>query len=312
MRLSGLASAAVLAATGFCVVATAAVPCLAQVPAASVPPDVVKTKDGSMYRGTILELVAGDHVVLQTPSGETKRFPMAEVASVNSGVATSPVDTSAQRAPPPPNEARVHFVSATPGADLYIRTGEATVSGYVWGRYPGLYSGVVQQYQRVCASPCDTTLPAGPQRLALGYEGRSPVETGEAVAVEGPTSLKGTYVDRQGARVAGWVILGLSLAAGTAMLTVAAIQAAPQPCNGSGTEFSCPGPQPANGGLIGAGVATALIGTIVSLVLVLQHDSATIDVGPLTEGLGPVTWRREADARVGPFELSGPGLTARL
>jgi hypothetical protein len=293
----------------------ATTPCLAEVPAASVPPDVVKTKDGSIYRGTILELVAGDHVVLQTPSGETKRFPMSDVASVNTGVATSPVDTSATRTqtPAPPNGARVHFESATPGADLYIRTGEATVTGYAWGRYPGVYSGVVQQYERVCASPCDTTLPAGPQRLALGYEGRGPVETGEAIAVEGPTSLKGTYVDRRGVRIGGWIVFGLSLAASTTMLTVALIQSVPPPCSGSGTSFSCPSSASSvNGGLLGASVATGLIGIVVSLVMVLQHDSASIDVSPLTQGLGPITGRREADARVGPFELSGSGVTARF
>jgi hypothetical protein len=40
-------------------------------------PDVVKLKDGSLYRGTIVELVAGDHVDLRLPSGETKHWPMA-------------------------------------------------------------------------------------------------------------------------------------------------------------------------------------------------------------------------------------------
>jgi hypothetical protein len=51
--------------------------------AASAPgalADVVKLKDGSLFRGTITALVAGDHVDLLLLSGETRQFTMSEVA----------------------------------------------------------------------------------------------------------------------------------------------------------------------------------------------------------------------------------------
>ena len=45
----------------------------------STPLDVVVLQDGSMFRGTISELVANDHVVIILVSGESKRFASSAV-----------------------------------------------------------------------------------------------------------------------------------------------------------------------------------------------------------------------------------------
>jgi hypothetical protein len=62
--------------------------CRAQEPAPAtnaapptVPPDVVETKKGDVYRGTIIERVRGDHVVLLLPSGESRRFDTSDIVS---------------------------------------------------------------------------------------------------------------------------------------------------------------------------------------------------------------------------------------
>ena len=55
-------------------------------------------KNGDIYRGTIIELVRGDHIVLLLPSGESRRFDTADVVSAGAVRYDRPPE-EAQRAP---------------------------------------------------------------------------------------------------------------------------------------------------------------------------------------------------------------------
>jgi hypothetical protein len=312
MRLAALASAAVFAAAAFCAVTSASAPCLAQTAAADVPPDVIRLKDGAVYRGTILEYLPGDYLVMQTASGETKRFALADVVSMSAGTTTGSVDLSAAQplATVRAQATPLHFVAPSPGTDLFIRTSESTVGGIAWGQAPSVYSGTVRMYEHICAAPCDATLPAGQHRLALAYRGGDPVEADGAVTLSGPATVTGTYLDRRGVRTAGWVVLGATLGAGALTLIASATVTTKESCP---PEVSpCSAQSAPNVAVLTAGIAVMAVGTLVGMILVSQGDGAVVEVTPATQGLGPLTHRREADVRVGPFELAGPGLTARF
>jgi hypothetical protein len=56
-------------------------------------------KNGDIYRGTIIELVRGDHVVLLLPSGESRRFDTSDVASAGPVRYYRPPDDESERDP---------------------------------------------------------------------------------------------------------------------------------------------------------------------------------------------------------------------
>jgi hypothetical protein len=68
-----------------------------------------------------------------------------------------------------------------------------------------------------CEPPCAMRLRPGTYRLALQREGEDPVGP-VRVRVEGTSVLRGEYVSRRGARIAGWVILTLHTIVGALSL----------------------------------------------------------------------------------------------
>ena len=243
-----------------------------------------------MYRGTILELLVGDHVDLRLASGELKRFAMSDVAYAGPSTDAAPAPAPPTPPPPPPPPppapqplvtldappAKLHLEATGPDVDFHIRTGEGTVTGFAYlGRYFGGYNAVAQDYEHICTAPCDATLPAGTHRLALSQGGHSPVEPSEPVTVTGPATVRGTYDSRQGVRIGGWILLGTSLAGMTGLM-LASLQTT-QVCPSS----VCVTESSINGPLMGAGVAVGVVGSLVSAILILQRDTATIEVVPL-------------------------------
>jgi hypothetical protein len=151
----------------------------ATAPAVSIS-DVVKLKNGAIFRGTILELVPNDHVDLKTASGETKRFPMSDVAYA--GVSDTP-------SPPPPpraaeatrplvtvsaTEVPVHFVGDSSDIAFHLRTGDATATN-------GRAYIVASSYTKICEAPCDAKIASGKYRFAVSQGGGQPIEMGAAL-----------------------------------------------------------------------------------------------------------------------------------
>src|SRR5271165_265503 len=142
---------------GLVALACVSVPITASSPAHAQPAalgDEVKLKDGSVFRGTITELVPKDHVDLQLANGQTKRFSSADVAYA--GPARRPPPAAGGGEAPHPHGIDVKVVANDDDVQLLIRTGQGEVEGAAWG-YNGAvaYEGVSRAYGIVCTAPCD-------------------------------------------------------------------------------------------------------------------------------------------------------------
>src|SRR5258706_12993919 len=127
---------------------------------AQTPPDQVMLTNGGMLRGTIIENMPGDHVTIQLPTGETRRFAAAEVQSAGPAQASSPVMQAptgpAQQLPPAPYvppqvqmqpTVTLHVTADRPRVSLHRMTGSSVVA--VWtGR--GVGTGIVESFELMC------------------------------------------------------------------------------------------------------------------------------------------------------------------
>ncbi len=260
----------------------------------ATPPDIVKLKNGSLYRGTVMELVAGDHVDVRLPSGETKRFPVSDVDYAGAASAAPGAAPAPPAAPPPPRPlvtidaraAKIHFEATSPDTDFHIRTEDVTVEGSGWGWGRGFYgfasTAQAKGYAHICAAPCDATMPVGRYRLALSQAGKKPIEPDGPVTIDGPTTVQGKYVSYAGTRGAGWGLFALSLAVGMGIVLYAVANPS-QNCSSSANAFGGGGsfcsPQP-DTGLVTAGTVIGILGPLLSLAFILQHDRAYISTTP--------------------------------
>jgi hypothetical protein len=282
--------------------------------AASTPPDIVKLKDGSLYRGTIMALVAGDYVEVRLPSGDTKRFAMREVTYAGaasdqpkSGASAEPAVRTLGRQDT--KSAKVHFESDTPDSNFHIRTGEATLVGWA-GR--GAFTALAHSYDNICAPPCDATLPIGQHRLAFSTRGRAPIEAEDALTIEGPSTVKAAYVDNAGTRVAGLIVYGVSFAVGTMMIVASAERHTPD-CTGQSIARSCVDTSaPVDGGLLWGGVAVLGLGAILGSVLAFQRDHVILEVTPMAAAVRSPALARREDAWVLPEAAGASGLALRV
>jgi hypothetical protein len=261
--------------------------------------------------------VTGDHVELRLASGESRRFAMVDVAYAGAAAdqpGAAPQTSTGERpfVTVDASEARIHFESTTPDTDLHVRTEEETVSGLAWGgRGPTVYAAVARGYLRICGAPCDATLPAGTHRLALSFKGRSPVEPAGAVTIDGSSTLRGTYVDRRAAREGGWALLGIAVAAGTALMVAGELHAT-QDCSSESFTGSCISEPAPSGSLIAAGVAVTALGTLTGLALALQHDGAIIEVVPVATGPASPPLARREGAWLASGAAAPSGLAVRV
>jgi|GEM_PF-1564698 len=264
--------------------------------------DEVKLRDGSIYRGTIVEFVPSDHVDLLLPNGQTKRFNMADVAYEGAAPTPAPPAPPAEPTTPPPaptpavpqpavtvrtGKVDVHVTSDQDDVTLLYPTGQsdfdAVGAGY---RSVVAISGMARNYEIVCTAPCDAQLPAGEHRLALSLHGGRGVEAAEPVHLDGPSTMRVHYESRVGMRALGWVLLAGSVVAGT-ILVVDASTKTQSSCAGSFTGAGGAGgcaqptqmPAPDMGEMIGGLVVTA-VGSLLSLVFILQRDKAHIEIVP--------------------------------
>lgn len=251
----------------------------ATAPAAAT--DVVRLKSGGLLRGTISELVPGDTVTIVTVSGQTRAFPMAEVeyagpASEAPTKAAPPAEVPPAEAPRPESknkpyvtvhaaEAHLHLESTPPGLTFHRQSGSATAITY--GKYGGFTEA--ESYERLCTAPCDITLPAGTETLAVSRSGRTPVVAGPVTFPAGNSRLNGTLQSRLGLRIAGYVIAGVSGAAGLTLMLVGGTRGATDINNNEGPDMT----------LVLAGGGLMLGGVLVGTILAVQRDRASIQVG---------------------------------
>ncbi len=290
--------------------------------------DVVKLKDGSLFRGLILENVVGDHVAMKTATGDVRSFPAADVvyAGPASAQPAPPPVATPEGAPPPapapmgPPQAlvtldapaiKLHFEATAPDTDFHLRTGDSVISGVAaTSRGAAAFSGSAQNYAHICTAPCDATLPKGTHRLALS-QGQEPVETDHPVVIDGAATLRGTYESHQGQRIAGWVLFGTAIPLGT-LAIILGVTHEGEDCSNQFSDGYCPTKSEPDGALMAGGAVLLIAGGITGLVLGLHRDTSTIEVVPFG---APVPTSPVARAtRVGGWLAPGrgaPGLALR-
>jgi hypothetical protein len=135
-------------------------------PRPPAPEDVVTVNDGSVWRGHITEMIAGDHVTIQMASGQQARIRWDAIARVDragsapaAAAAGAPPSSATEPAPAGPN-VRLHI-----DAEVGVRLERVLPRGTRGGRY-----------KTVCYSPCDQEVPAGDTyRISgSGVRGSSP------------------------------------------------------------------------------------------------------------------------------------------
>jgi hypothetical protein len=183
------------------------------------------------------------------------------------GAATAPPQPSAtsERVP-------VHLDATEPDITYSVRSGSATIVGVAGGH---AVAALAHGYTELCTAPCNASLPAGTQHLALSKGGGAPVEPEAPVSLSGPVQIHGDYHDRKGTRIAGVVTMVLGGVTGTLLMVTASKPS--QDCS-TGTCVTLP---KIDDGQVAAGILVLSASAVLGIALVLQHDSAEISVVPL-------------------------------
>lgn len=226
-------------------------------PPAQTGPDVVYLKDGGMIRGTIVEVVPGNHASVQLADGRvaTIRWDMVDHIDRGTG-AKPPLPTTPLPAAgtPPPAVAMVN-VHIDADGDVIL---EQQVTG---GRWAG------GEWRDVCQAPCDMSLPTNTM-YRVGGPG---VRSSRPFSIEGRDgkAVLEVHAASSGAFVGGIVLVSLGPLAIIVGSLVALVGAAENStCSitlgGSGTCGSSSGDGLVAGGLVtmGVGVAATIVGGV--------------------------------------------------
>ena len=279
--------------------------------------DVVKLKDGSLFRGTITALVAGDHIDLLLPSGQTRQFAMSEVAYAGPApsaapAAPAPVTSSGPVEPAYTVTGRkvaVHVEADEPGTQLLVKAGQGVVSGvgYSFGGGAFVYGGRVMDYAALCSAPCDLGMPVGTHHLALS-RGSGGVLAVDPVEIEQASTLKAHIESRKGIRVAGLLILTAGVVGGLVLIgTSISDQTTCDP------GFGCSTTREVDSTRFGIGLAVLSVSTIAGIVMLVMHDKASIEVVPSAAARLPLSPGHTGDGAVATPASpdSVPGMTLR-
>jgi hypothetical protein len=226
--------------------------------------DVVLTKQGRMVRCTILELVPHDHITVETALGETLSFSIEEVvyagpasgapvALHDGGPASAPSEVPAEA---PEVGVAVRFSGSPEGVTFFLKTDTTigSASGLASGHFVTV-DAAASSFRVICAAPCEQRLEPGTYNLAIGVDGKEPIE-GPPVTVAGEGEVHGEWISNHARRTGGLVTLVGGGLVGLVLTGVAKEQD--------------------DGGLFLGGLGTILASFTVGLVLGLTPDDGRI------------------------------------
>jgi hypothetical protein len=183
-------------------------------------------------------------------------------------------------------------VDAGPGLTVMNQTPEmVTVPALRRGRYGGGRAHDEHVYAPLCpaeGAACDTKVEPGAHMLALKLANGTLVKGDEPVAIEGPSRVQASLVDRSGTRAAG-ILAAVAGGVGGFTLLAFGIQSDKDDhgqCNGTCT------------GEVGVGLALLFGMAFVTPVLIGTEDEARFSVSPLL--LNPVSAREGGGQSVMP------------
>jgi hypothetical protein len=255
----------------------------AQGPVGAQPgPDIVKLKSGAMYRGTISELVPDDHVEIVLVSGQTKRFPLADVDYAGPDNRAAPAAPPAQGGvvsgeAPPERAARLAFRAE---GDDRITLHQVTGSTYgvvVGYRMFGGWEG--HSFKMLCTAPCATRLEPSTYEFALSRGEGRPVITSRVEVPPGPSTLQASYTSRARLRAGGIAVLVMTVGVSLALFLIPFVSPSKE-CDSSGYCFNHYDLTAAY-----AGVGVMLVGTVAGVVMVTRRDIAHVELIPGVEGM---------------------------
>lgn len=238
-------------------------------PPAQTGPDAVYLKDGGMIRGTIVEVIPGNHASVQLADGRiaTIRWDMVDHIDRGTG-AKAPVPTTTTPAPlptagtPPPGVAMV-TVHIDADADVIL---EQQVAG---GRWAG------GEWRDVCQAPCDMSLPTNTM-YRVGGPG---VRSSRPFSIEGRDgkAVLEVHGASSGAFVGGIVLISLGPLAIIVGAGVALAGAFENSVSCSGIYSTCS--SNSGDGLVAGGLVTMGIGlaaTIIGGVLIGTNSKTKV------------------------------------
>lgn len=181
-------------------VAAATCPAAAETPPGDAP-DAVELSSGAFFRGLVLEVEPGDHLVIRLPSGEERRLPWGLLKSATrsgnlipiaaagpapasaaasapvsaapaSAPASAPVSAAAPASTSPADDAVIPgsraLLAAIPGPRIRLDV-DATMDGQLQRLIGAVPKDEVVGYNTICTLPCVVNLPAeDPQPYRIG------------------------------------------------------------------------------------------------------------------------------------------------
>lgn len=180
---------------------------------AASAPDIVRLKDGSFVRGTIVERVEGDRVIIETVTGELRTISFGDISFAG------PVDGAGTAPSAPPSSAStvpVRFTSALDKLIAYELTGSAhgMTWGYGWSGYTR-----VDAFRPLCMAPCTIEVPRGTYTFGIAVEdGTARRASGGPFNVDAETTFDLEYESREGYRITGWVLFAAAEVAALAVI----------------------------------------------------------------------------------------------
>lgn len=235
----------------------------APTPNAAKGDDLVILKDGTRYRGTILEAVANDHILIQIAADTLREAPMSEVVyagSVQEAPATGPIKgamppamepvkgtPTAESRAPQLGEVVVHFQTRTPELIVWMEEVESpTAVGMV----------------RFCEAPCSRPVMKGQYRVFYSVGDSKPRAVSSTLNLTRETWLEGNLESERNTRVFGFVVLGIGGTVGSILLSSAAAMSTVKPDTASNHAL--------------AGAAFIAGGLMLGLPLGLTRDTAVV------------------------------------
>jgi hypothetical protein len=218
-------------------------------------PDAVYLKDGGMIRGTIIEVIPGNHASVQLADGRIATIRWDMVDHIDRGTAAKPPVTTPPPAalPPaatPPPAASMVMVHIDADADVIL---EQQVAG---GRWAG------GEWRDVCQAPCDMSLPTNTM-YRVGGPG---VKSSRPFSIEasGGKAVLDVHGASSGAFAGGIVLVSLGPLAILVGSLVALVGAAENASDCSFVSSSCSSSR--GDGLVAGGLVTLGIGVAATVI----------------------------------------------
>jgi hypothetical protein len=235
--------------------------------------DEVRTNEGGLVRGVIVELVPDHHVVIQTSGGSVRRFEWAQVSYAGPIIApdapTAPVAPPAASAPPVALGADADGLVSVQFASPGVRPVQIHVDPRYRAR--AWLGSWIRPASPICRAPCQFRIAPGFHRLGVAPLGGAPTWSSELVEIRSPVRLTSVLRSRRAGRLLGTLSGVVAMAAGTTFLLRAVLVS-------SADSY---GPLLSRGALIGGGLLIASgLGVTIGIGIGL-HDRVRFQVSPL-------------------------------